>query len=40
MVKSALPKGWITPDGAIRGHVECNNCSGRDLNHSLFTARG
>jgi hypothetical protein len=30
MVKNALPKGWIAPDGAIRGHVECDNCSGRD----------
>jgi hypothetical protein len=30
MVKNALPKGWIAPDGAIRGQVERNDCSGRD----------
>jgi hypothetical protein len=26
----ALSKGRVAPDVAIRGHVECNNCSGRD----------
>jgi hypothetical protein len=26
----ALSKGRVASDGAIRGHAECNNCSGRD----------
>jgi hypothetical protein len=29
-VVHALSKGRVASDGAIRGHVECNNCSGRD----------
>jgi hypothetical protein len=28
----ALSKGRVASDGAIRGHAECNNCSGRDSN--------
>jgi hypothetical protein len=27
----ALSKGRVASDGAIRGHAECNNCSGKDL---------